>query len=453
MSSTFLFFALVAVMFFALQVATSFGLLGFLPAALEDGAGPHLSSGAWFFAGCCILRSSPPACRALSSSVRILAALVRELAVLSRDTTIAALKARVLAFEQNSGAAYVPPPGKQSLVDCEATIETLRRQINKLTGKVAIYERHYNVTAVDADRLTSHHTIAKLKLELQSKCDEISRLKDAIIHKRNDTTVSTLLCERNRLEVALEAKSKRVNELEPIALQHGRDMYQRDAQVAIFNALKEYIHRMVEAGGVQMTVVVLFLGALAGNAGIDLAELGIDGAQFQTYLDYAMAVCDGLPCPLLPQGGLRLHGIRYPLSGLRVFGNRVVEAGPSVVVASTPAIVAAASSVPPVGYNTFSAPPAIMQNARNTSCATQHVASAAPPFVFAGFTAPSKSPPAMPCPAKTSAPALLDPVPVAPSQPATNETRQMSFQPSKRPGTFGVGGGGIGKTSSAPRRS
>ena len=302
MSSTFLFFALVAVMFFALQVATSFGLLEFLPAALEDGAGPHLSFGAWFFAGSCVLRSSPPACRALSSSVGTLAALVRELAVLSRDTTIAALKAQVLAFEQNSGAAYVPPPGKQSLVDCEATIETLRRQINKLTGKVAMYERHYNVTAVDADRLTSHQTIAKLKLELQSKCDEISRLKDAIIHNRNDTTVSTLLFERNRLEVALEAKRKRVNELEPIALQHGRDMYQRDAQVAIFNALKEYIHRMVEAGGLQMTVVVLFLGALAGNAGIDLAELGIDGTQFQTYLDYAMAVCDGLPCPLLPQG-------------------------------------------------------------------------------------------------------------------------------------------------------
>jgi len=48
MLSTFLFFALVAVMFFALQVATSFGLLDFFPAALEDGAGPRLSFGAWF---------------------------------------------------------------------------------------------------------------------------------------------------------------------------------------------------------------------------------------------------------------------------------------------------------------------------------------------------------------------------------------------------------------------
>jgi hypothetical protein len=302
MSSTFLIFALAAVMIFAPLVATSFGLLDLLPAALEDGAGPHLSFGVWFFAGCCVLRSSPPACRAISSSFGTLAALVRELALLSRDTTIATLKAQVLAFEQNSGAANVPSPGKQSLVDCEANIESLRRQINKLTGKVAMYERHYNVNAVDADRLASHHTIAKLKRELQSKCDEISRLKDAIIYKRNDTTMSTLLCERNRLEVALEAKNKRLNELEPIVLQHGRDIYQRDAQIGILNALKEYIHQMVEAGGLQMVVVVLFLGALAGNAGIDLAELGIEGTQFRTYLDYAVASIEGLPCPLLPQG-------------------------------------------------------------------------------------------------------------------------------------------------------
>jgi hypothetical protein len=37
------------------------------------------------------------------------------------------------------------------------------------------------------------------------------------------------------------------------------------------------------------------------------------------------------------------------------------------------------------------------------------------------------------------------------------ETRQMSFQQSKRPGTFGVGGAarpsGVGKTTAAPRRS
>jgi hypothetical protein len=208
----------------------------------------------------------------------------------------------VLAFEQDSGIATDVLPGKQSLVDCEATIETLRRQINKLTSKVAMYERHYNVDVVDADRLASCQSIAQLKRELQSKCDGISRLKDAIIYKRNDTTMSTLLCERRRLQSALEVKNKRVNELEPIILQHDRDMYQRDVQIAKFDALKEYIHQMVEAGGLQMVVVVIFLGALAGNAGIDLAELGVDGTLFQTYLVYAVAIAEGLPCPLLPQG-------------------------------------------------------------------------------------------------------------------------------------------------------
>jgi hypothetical protein len=289
-------------MIFTLSVASSFGLLDFFPAVLEDGAGLHLSFGAWFFAGCCVLRSSPPACRALSSSVRTFAALARELVCLSRDTTIATLKAQVLAFEQNSGVATVSLPDKQSLADCEATIESLRGQIKKLTGKVAMYERHYNANAADAERSASRENIAKLKRELQSKCDEICRLKNAITNKRNGATISTLLLERSSLEQALEAKTKRVNELEQIVLHHDRIMYQRDTQVAQFDSVKEYIHRMVEAGGLLMIVVVLFLGALAGNAGIDLAELGIDGTVFQSYLDYAVAITDGLPCPLLPQG-------------------------------------------------------------------------------------------------------------------------------------------------------
>jgi hypothetical protein len=46
---------------------------------------------------------------------------------------------------------------------------------------------------------------------------------------------------------------------------------------------------------------VLFLEALIDNAGIVIAELSIDGTQFQTYLVYTLAIDDGLPCPLLPQ--------------------------------------------------------------------------------------------------------------------------------------------------------
>jgi hypothetical protein len=155
MSSLFLFVTLAAVVIFARPVASSFGLLDIVSPALEDWAGPHLSFGAWFFAGCCVLWSSMPTCRALSSSFRTLATLVRELALLSRDTMTAILKARVLAFEQDSGIVTDFLPGKQSLVDCEATIETLQRQINKLTSKIAMYERHYNVDVVDAERLAS----------------------------------------------------------------------------------------------------------------------------------------------------------------------------------------------------------------------------------------------------------------------------------------------------------
>ena len=162
-------------------------------------------------------------------------------------------------------------------------------------------------------------------------------------------------------------------------------------------------------------------------------------------------------CP----GGLRLHGIRYPLSGLRVFGNKLVEAGCSFV-APIPAVMSAPSLAHPVGYNTFCTAPTVSQNAPNISCPPHHVASPAPPVAFAGFTAPSTSPLPAPCPATISAHALPIPVIAVPSQPATNETRQMSFQQSKKPGTFSVGGAssvaaarpsGVGKTSAAPRRS
>jgi hypothetical protein len=45
---------------------------------------------------------------------------------------------------------------------------------------------------------------------------------------------------------------KRIEELEPVILQHDRGMYQRDAQVAKFDAFKEYVHTMMEAGGLHM---------------------------------------------------------------------------------------------------------------------------------------------------------------------------------------------------------
>jgi hypothetical protein len=79
-------------------------------------------------------------------------------------------------------------------------------------------------------------------------------------------------------------------------------MYQRDAQVAKFDAFKEYVHTMMEAGGLYMILAVLFLGALKADAGIDLAELGIDTERFQSYHEYAVAMADGRQSALFPQG-------------------------------------------------------------------------------------------------------------------------------------------------------
>jgi hypothetical protein len=67
-----------------------------------------------------------------------------------------------------------------------------------------------------------------------------------------------------------------------------------------------------------MIVTVGFLGALAGGAGIDLAELGIDGTQFQTYLGYAEAVVQGLPSPLLPQSKFTALLVLYSLHILTI---------------------------------------------------------------------------------------------------------------------------------------
>ncbi|KAF2821628.1 hypothetical protein CC86DRAFT_458794 [Ophiobolus disseminans] len=52
---------------------------------------------------------------------------------------------------------------------------------------------------------------------------------------------------------------------------------------AKFNHVKEAIHRLKAAGGLMMVVMVLFVGLLSMQFGVDLAELGIDHLKFQTY--------------------------------------------------------------------------------------------------------------------------------------------------------------------------
>lgn len=125
-----------------------------------------------------------------------------------------------------------------------------------------------------------------------------------------------------------------------------------------------------------------------------------------------------------------------------VFDDKIVEAGTSVLVALARVVVPASSSAAPhAGCNNFYAPLAVREKTPNTSWLTQYVAAAFSLAGSAGFTASPNSPLAMPRLVETSVPALLtpapSPVPAVASQPAANETRQMSFQQSKRPDTFG----------------
>lgn len=106
-------------------------------------------------------------------------------------------------------------------------------------------------------------------------------------------------------------------------------------------------------------------------------------------------------------GGLRMKGIQYPLSGLRLVGTKIVESGHCHVVPSSLPPFSAPQpvfSAPPaalsMGFTTFAAPAAPLQEAPRVSC-----------------------PPPQPAPAPVSAPsggfASSSVPPVPPQQPAT----------------------------------
>jgi hypothetical protein len=225
-----------------------------------------------------------------------------------RDTTMAALKAQIEGLQSADDIVNTPSPNcgcgsKNALVDQNGLAEELQKKVDRMTTKLAMYERHYNIAMVDADRLKSKQTIAGLILQRQNDRDEISRLHGAIRYKQSEI-IATQVSRRelNDLQNQLDAKIKRIEELEPAILQHDRDMYKRDAQVAKFDAFNEHMHIMVEAGGLQMLLTVLFLGALKADAGIDLAELGIDTERSQSYHEYGVAMADGRQSAIFPQG-------------------------------------------------------------------------------------------------------------------------------------------------------
>ena len=284
---------------------------------------PGLSFGSWFFAGCCILWSSPQACRALTFSVTEVAGLTRWLVGVLRDDTIVNLRAQIEAFQTssittNASSAAYHQASQQLREDREvlqrgydvsqAIIKTLQLTVDKLQSELSMNERNYNVDAVEADRKLSRYQLDTLKLELSAKEKEIERLQVAAEDYRKGAARSSndmysLASENDKLQKDLDAKTKRTFELESTLVQLHRDMYQRMLQADKFDSFKEIIHQLIEAGGEQMIVVVLFLLCLAEKQ-VDLAELGVDEAQFLTYKDYAMAVASGRQSPLFPQGVL-----------------------------------------------------------------------------------------------------------------------------------------------------
>ncbi|KAH7075023.1 hypothetical protein FB567DRAFT_553302 [Paraphoma chrysanthemicola] len=205
-------------------------------------------------------------------------------------------------------------------------------------------------------------------------------------------------------------------------------LWQRDVIVARFNTVIEFIHQMVAAGGLQMVVTVLFLGLFAYYGGYDLGELEVDTQKFESYFEYARAMADGLPCPLLPQGGFRLSGIQFPLTGVRVVGTRIIQLGNTFLSRSAPFSAggqghpAGQDDLPPMPNsplgNVLDTPPA--KKAAVVAAVSATATTTANTTKLAAATPPAAAPPA------------------PPSQPAKAETKNLAFQPSKKPGSFGV---------------
>ncbi|KAJ4375771.1 hypothetical protein N0V83_001048 [Neocucurbitaria cava] len=405
-----------------------------------------LSLGPWFFAACCVLSSSPQACHSLTSSVAVVAALVRELVDVFRDTTMANLHAQIRAFADATtdtssttySEAYQQLKKDHEVLQCvcddsKASIEALQLGIQKAQSQLRMIERHYNVDAVEADREESRRQRRMLELELAAKGREVERLQEAEEGRKGSAAKASgdlysLASKNDELQKALDRSSKALNNLVDDTNALRRDLYQKEIQAAMFTSFKEIIHQMTEAGGDRMVISVLFLRCLAESR-VDLAQLGVDEAQFLTYSDYAIAMVQGRQSPLFPQGGLRLKGIQYPISGLRVVGTKILEAGNCSLVRS--------SEAPVMGFTTFSA------HAAPSFSAPPPTASEAPKV---SRPAPAPAPAPVSAPSSGFAAAAAPPMPPSPtakaSAPKQNETKAVTFQQSKAPGSFGVKGKG-----------
>lgn len=144
-------------------------------------------------------------------------------------------------------------------------------------------------------------------------------------------------------------------------------------------------------------------------------------------------------------GGVRLKSIQYPLSGLRVVGAKVVEAGSCLAIPSF--------SAPLVDFRALPTPCDQTQEVSKVSFPADQEASDAGSTLAGSFTAlpvedsqpqeslgVSKDIVEDIVAAVLCAPAAFAPVspPFEPSWPAPDEIKEMAFQLSKKPGSFGL---------------
>lgn len=143
-------------------------------------------------------------------------------------------------------------------------------------------------------------TISGLQQQLATAEAQLARSKSACDHK--PARIRSLLASQKVQVDATDLAHAKMIRLQQIINDQNTLLWEHKVVCDQFDHVKELIHQMVAAGGLQMVVSVLFVGTLAHFGGIDLAGLEIDHLKFATYFDYALAMTDGLPCALLPQG-------------------------------------------------------------------------------------------------------------------------------------------------------
>jgi hypothetical protein len=236
-----------------------------------------------------------------------LCALVGLLLFLGAGAYICSLEARIIALGEALEVANATNPLytkiKTLLGEHEALqgayktsqdiIRGLRATNAALSIRVTNLESLHAASTTDHQRAALQHTIVELRQQLAATKSKLKNLR-AVCDEKTDLVRSLVAtADLTRVEMV---------RLDSIVSAQASTIWQRDVVVGQFNHVKELIHQLVAAGGLQMVVTVLFVGLLALFGGVDLAELGIDHLKFEAYFEYARAQADGLLCPLLPQG-------------------------------------------------------------------------------------------------------------------------------------------------------